>query len=213
MKSKPDSSAEHGRRKEHIRRHYEPRIGKDLPHHAVLDWASADSQRARFETLVRCVPLEGKSLLDVGCGLGDLLGFLEGRGIRVQYTGVDLLEKMVEAARAAHPGFIFVQADIFQTNPFAPASFDVAYCSGAFNLNLGNNHEFLPQAVWAMLTLAREHVVFNLLHSRAASQEQTYFYYHPDEVRRMLAKFPCAIEIVDDYLHNDFTVICRKTSE
>lgn len=200
----------HAKRKEHIRRHYEHRIGKDLPHHEVLDWASAQSQRARFDIFAQNVPLAGKSLLDVGCGLGDLLTYLQDRDTPIQYTGVDILEKMVDAARATHPGHTFLQADIFQACPFEPATFDVAYCSGAFNLNLGNNEQFLPSAVRTMLTLAREHAVFNLLHSRAAASEETYFYYHPDNVRAMLRDLPCTIRIIDDYLHNDFTVICTR---
>jgi SAM-dependent methyltransferase len=207
-REKPEPSQE--RREDQIRRHYEPRIGGDLPHHQVLDWASAQSQLARFEIFARNVPLQDKSLLDVGCGLGDLLTYLDSLGLRVRYTGVDLLEKMVQAARSNHPGIDFVQGDIFQANPFEPESFDVVFCSGAFNLNLGNNEQFLPRAVATMLELARQYAVFNLLHSRAASQEQTYFYYHPDQVREMLRDCPCQVRIIDDYLRNDFTVICQK---
>jgi SAM-dependent methyltransferase len=207
-REKPEPSQE--RREDQIRRHYEPRIGGDLPHHQVLDWASAQSHLARFEIFARNVPLQDKSLLDVGCGLGDLLTYLDSLGLRVRYTGVDLLEKMVQAARSNHPGIDFVQGDIFQANPFEPESFDVVFCSGAFNLNLGNNEQFLPRAVATMLELARQYAVFNLLHSRAASQEQTYFYYHPDQVREMLRDCPCQVRIIDDYLRNDFTVICQK---
>jgi SAM-dependent methyltransferase len=208
-REKPDPSQE--RREDQIRRHYEPRIGGDLPHHQVLDWASAQSQLARFQIFARNVPLQDKSLLDVGCGLGDLLTYLDSLGLRVRYTGVDLLEKMAQAARRNHPGIDFVQGDIFQANPFEPESFDVVFCSGAFNLNLGNNEQFLPGAVATMLKLAHQYAVFNLLHSRAASQELTYFYYHPDQVRKMLRDLPCQVRIIDDYLHNDFTVICQKT--
>ena len=125
----------HDDRKDKIRRHYEPRLGSDLPHHAVLDWASAQSQLARFQIFARNVPLQDKSLLDVGCGLGDLLTYLESLGLGVRYTGLDLLEKMVQAARRNHPGHDFMQGDIFKANPFAPESFDVVFCSGAFNLS------------------------------------------------------------------------------
>ena len=108
------------RRMDRIRRHYEPRIGGNLPHHQVLDWASAESQLARFQIFARNVALADKSLLDVGCGLGDLLTYLASLGLRVRYTGVDLLEKMVQAAQRNHPGHDFVRGDIFRANPFAP---------------------------------------------------------------------------------------------
>lgn len=209
MKNKNEEQQE-GRHDRLIRRHYEPRISPHRPHHEVLDWASEQSQRARFEILCSLVDLKGKSLLDIGCGLGDLLTFIQERKIPVQYTGVDLLEKMVLAARHVHPAATFIQADLFTANPFSPQSFDIVFCSGAFNLNLGNNSKFLPQAIDTMLRLSRLYVVFNLLHHRARGSETTYFYYDPDHVRQEFQGRGYNVEIVDDYLHNDFTVICRK---
>lgn len=198
-------------RKKLIRQHYEPRIEPTRENYEVLDWASARSQEARFAVLVDHVDVSGKSLLDVGCGLGDLWGYLTRRGVATDYTGVDLLDKMVLAAQQRHPGGRFVQADIFSSDDFG-GTFDVVYCSGAFNLNLGNNLEFLPLAIRRMCRLSRQYVVFNLLHVRAASEQHRYFYYDPAEVRQLLTSPHCGVQIIDDYLPNDFTVICRKSS-
>jgi len=196
-------------RKQRIRGHYEHRVASGRANHDVLDWTSAASQEARFVVLADNVDLSGRSLLDVGSGLGDLCGFLKRRRIAVEYTGVDILEKMVQAARRRHRDGRFLHADIFQGDPFGDERFDVVFCSGTFNLNLGNNREFLPTAVARMLELAREHVVFNLLHARYAGSDGTYFYHDPDDVRAMLRDLPCELRLLDDYLPNDFTVICR----
>ena len=64
--------------RERIRRHYEPRLDRETEPYRILDWASPQSQEARFQVLADEVPLAGKTLLDVGCGLGDLYGFLRG---------------------------------------------------------------------------------------------------------------------------------------
>ena len=206
-----DSSRSHRQR---IRRHYEPRITAGRANYDILDWASPQSQRARFEVLVRHVELAERSLLDIGCGLGDLLGFLRDRRIDVRYTGVDILDKMVAAARDRHPDGLFLHADIFYPQPhqpvFEPASFDVTFCSGAFNLNLGNNAQFLPHAVAEMIRLARHTAVFNLLHYRTPQQDDTYFYFDPKNIPSLVAGLDVTVQIIDDYLHNDFTVICRK---
>jgi len=207
MMSEHDSTRSHRHR---IRRHYEPRIAPGRANYDILDWASPQSQRARFEVLARHVELAGRSLLDIGCGLGDLLGFLRERNLDVRYTGVDILDKMVSAARDRHPGGQFLQADLFHQPMFASASFDVTFCSGAFNLNLGNNEQFLPRAVAEMIRLARDVAVFNLLHHRTRSQDDTYFYFDPEEIPSLTAGLGVTVQVVDDYLHNDFTVICRK---
>jgi len=198
-------------KKRNILRHYEPRIRRSRENYDVLDWASAASQQARFEVLVQNVDLDGRSLLDVGCGLGDLWAFLRARRIDVEYTGVDLSGKMIRAARRRQGGGRFIQADVFaEDNPFGPRSFDVVFCSGVFNLNLGNNRRFLTGAIGALMDLAREHVVFNLLHVRAEVQPDRYAYFDPADVAAAIAKHGWDIRVLDDYLPNDFTVIARR---
>ena len=216
-------------RKHEIRRHYEKRLRPGRDNYDVLDWGSATSQRARFSVLVENVfakkppkklakdsakdfakKLAGKSLLDVGCGLGDLLSFLQERGIDVDYTGVDLSEKMLDAARRLHGDAQFVCTDVFAGQAPPPGQFDVVFCSGALNLNLGNNREFLPQAIEALLRPAREHAVFNLLHVRARTPDERYFYHDPEEVLPIVRSLGCRARLIDDYLYNDFTVICEK---
>jgi SAM-dependent methyltransferase len=197
-------------RKRKIQDHYEWRISPHRQNFEILDWASPASQQARFKVLAEKVDLPGKSILDVGCGLGDLWAYLKARKIDVRYTGVDILDKMVQAARDRHPDASFVQADLFVSNPFGQTSFDVVFSSGIFNLSLGNNLEFLKIAAGELLQIARCHLVFNLLHIRSRTADKTYFHYDPPQVRSLLADLDCAIEIVDGYLPNDFTVICTK---
>lgn len=193
-----------------IRRHYEWRITPDRQNHEILDWASPFSQMTRFAVLADNVPLAGKSLLDIGCGLGDLLGFLNSRDIPVDYTGVDVSPRMVEEAAKRHGGK-FMHMDVFADDcPLEAGSFDVVYSSGAFNLNLGNNLEFMPRALERMLHLARGSMAINLLHCRCCTDDPVYFHHDPANILRMLDKLPCNVLLLDDYLPNDFTVICRK---
>ncbi len=198
------------RRLHQIRSHYEPRISSFRANHEILDWASPRTQRLRFEALLANVPLGGLSLLDVGCGLGDLYALTRERQIPVDYTGVDILDKMIVLARKNHPEAHFVVADVFAANPFGAGAFDVVYCSGLFNLNLGNNLEFLATALHRFLELSRQTVAFNMLHHRAVCGDPRYFYHDPRHVRSVLESMDATCLIVDDYLDNDFTVICRK---
>jgi SAM-dependent methyltransferase len=206
---------------ESILEHYEPRISPQRANYDILDWASPLTQEARFRALADNVELRGRSILDVGCGLGDLRSYLAGRGIDADYTGVDVSEKMVAAALQRQPGGKFLRADLFDgagqgpgpsKNPFADGSFDVIYCSGLFNLDLGNNVAFVPQAVALFLRLARRCVVCNMLHKRAGVGDGTYFYYDPAEILPPLRKLAGEVRVIDDYLPNDFTVFCFKSA-
>ena len=201
--------------KKAIRQHYQPRLAPDRPSHEILDWSSAEAQQLRLRTLCRNVDLVGKTLLDVGCGLGDLWALLKAGGIQVDYTGIDLLDTMVAAARARHPHARFLVGDLFADSApggpiFEPASFDIVFASGVFNLNLGNNLAFLTAAIPRLLGLAREAVVITLLHQRGNDGDTRYYFYHPATVLPLLRDRGWDVDLLDDYLPHDFTLIARR---
>ena len=196
-----------------IRHHYQPRIGDQRENYDVVDWASAEAQQIRFAVLADNVPLDARTLLDVGCGLGDLWTYLKGRGISADYCGVDLLSDMTLAATRRNPDGRFVCGDIFDRDGDSQVlgpdeHFDVVFCSGMLNLELGNNTEFLPKALGRMMELSQEHMVVNLLHVRSEMQYPHCAYYDPEAVIKILEQIPCKVRLIDDYLPNDFTVIC-----
>ena len=191
-----------------IRSYYESRLATSAEGHRVLGWENRTAQDLRFEVLVQEVPLSGRRLLDVGCGIADLWAYVEARGIDVRYTGVDVSPGMVARARERFAGIDVRCVDVFESGSFADSRFHVVFASGIFNLDLGNNYRFLERAVHRFLSLGESHVVFNLLHRRSPEPEEPYFYYDPEKVTRMLSQYPCRVRVVDDYLPNDFTVIC-----
>jgi SAM-dependent methyltransferase len=195
--------------RQHIESHYLPRIHDTETNSAILDWESVEAQELRFDALIRSIDLSGKSLLDVGCGLGDLHTFLTRRGIKVDYLGIDLLPEMISTARLRNPGVAFRDLDLFRNPDSIERTFDVVFCSGIFNLNLGNNHAFLEEALEVFFRLANEAVVFNLLHKRSPDPDHHYFYFTPDEVIPKVWPYSDDIRILDDYLANDFTVAVR----
>ncbi len=196
-----------------IKAYYDINISKDLPEYGILGWESEEAQHLRFDMLLSSVDLGGRRLLDVGCGTGNLLEYINSRGIEVNYTGVDILEKMIAIAKSKKLDCNFLCMDIFKNNSFTSNSFDVVYTSGIFNLNLGNNRQFLKNALELFLDLSVSYVVFNLLHVDSPDREDKYFYFHPDEVREILDAFSDKlkkVEFVEAYLKNDFTVVVQK---
>ena len=61
----------------------------------ALGWQSRGTQFRRFAVLAEIGSLAQTSVLDVGCGLGDLYGYLCTQNIWVTYTGYDLVPEMV----------------------------------------------------------------------------------------------------------------------
>jgi len=193
-----------------IREHYAPRICAGDPGWKMLDWASEEGQRLRFEALVKT--LRGgwghpPSILDVGCGTADLFAYLQNEMPGIRYTGVDLLEEIVAEARRRHPGAEVLQGDVFKENVFPPRSFDVVFCSGVFNLELGNNEAFAEHALPVLRALARRVVVVNFLHARAENKFEGCHYYTPEKIVALCARLAPVVELDEGYLESDFTVV------
>ena len=194
-----------------VHRHYESRVDPDRPGYEIADWADANSQQARFQALIDNLDLTDLTLLDVGCGAGDLLEFLTDKQVGAHYLGIDLVGTVVAEARRRHPTGHFLCDNLFSPESTFDQTFDVVYASGVFNLDSGDNRQSLPGQIERLLAHTRQGVVFNLLHARESRRYGDCFYWHPDEVRQILQAFDCHWRIVDDYLPNDFTVIGRKT--
>ncbi|KNY29627.1 class I SAM-dependent methyltransferase [Pseudobacteroides cellulosolvens] len=198
---------------EMIKQYYEPNLGKGLPDFKVLGWESREAQYMRFEMFGKNIEIENKKLLDVGCGLGNLIEYLSEKGVSFDYTGVDISQKMIDYAKKRNPTFRFLCLDIFNDNTFSPHDFDIVYTSGIFNLNLGNNNEFVEIALKRLFYLARSVVAFNLLHHKSPDKDDRYFYFSPEEIVETIKHFKCDlsdIQVIEGYLKNDFMIICKK---
>ena len=85
----------------------------------------------RMKTALRPEELNGKLVLDVGCGMGRFAEVATRWGARV--VGIDLSAAAEVAAKnLADRDFVAFQADVFSL-PFAPESFDIIYSVGVLH--------------------------------------------------------------------------------
>jgi SAM-dependent methyltransferase len=92
--------------------------------------------------------LEGKRVLDAGCGNGALSNAITTLGCDVVAT--DISESVFAAARRFqdNPRLMFVQSDLSRS-AFAPGSFDVIYCAGVLH-HTPSTHGSLLEVVKAL---------------------------------------------------------------
>lgn len=198
-----------------IRRHYEARLAADRESYDILDWSSREAQQARFAALLRVLraefaPGDRPWLLDVGCGLTDLASFLEAAAFPVRYLGADITLGLLAEARRRHPGRALLAGDVFAATPLRSRAVDVCYCSGVFNLNLGNNDAFAAAALPRLVDLSRAVAVANFLHRRTPHQYPHCHYFDPERLIRSMTARGLEVDLLDDYLENDFTLVLRR---
>lgn len=151
-------------------------------HPQAVRW-TAEGQRLRYEAFLGIAgDLAGKTLLDFGCGKGDLCGFLRARGAGCAYTGVDVNGGLVALARAKHPGEEFLALDIEETA--LDRRFDVVVACGVFNLRIGGIAGATRDALRLLFGLAREALHANFLSARTPRQDVELHYVDPPELLR-----------------------------
>jgi len=69
-----------------------------------------------------------RSVLDIGCGSGQLAALLRDRGLET-YCGIDFSQARIEWARKTCPQFEFVLADVFETDLFETREYDTVICT------------------------------------------------------------------------------------
>lgn len=127
-----------------------------------LGWTSRETQQLRFLALWRmaCSPRTG-SLLDVGCGSGDLYTFLEHRGASLQYTGIDSRPLAIQDARARHPDVHFEVRDA-QSCEQMRKRYDYVLASGLFGIAAVCSREYVLNMLASLWQVTGRALVFNM---------------------------------------------------
>lgn len=148
------------------------------PRFESLLYYNRDTQQRRFEALAKIAPVQGRRLVDFGCGHGDLLLWLERNGIHCEsYRGIDAFPELIAVARKQASSFgprasfevaDFVHADFEALLDEQPTTF---VFSGSLNLlSQAAASELLRRAWCALQRRAGNGLAFNFL-SRCESYE------------------------------------------
>ncbi len=175
----------------------------------AVDWGSRASQQRRFRVLCQVGDLDGKSILDVGCGQGDLYECLSRRGVRVRYTGIDITREMIEVARQRFPKARFRVADVLEERG---RQHDYVLSSGIFGQRSAAPFEYLKAAVQRMFALAKCAVAFNTLSTWAAQQEKGEFHADPLKVAAFCRTLTPVLTLRHDYHPRDFTIYLYRSN-
>ena len=180
----------------------------------AVSYGSEQSQQVRFAVLSEIGNLDQSSILDVGCGLGDLYHFLALKE-KLQlnrYLGVDINPLMIQKAQQRYPQAEFALRDLLESP--LQEGFDYVLACGIFNLWVPDWEQFTSQTLSRMYALCRIGVGVNFL-SRFSPFNKDKLSYYADPAK--ILDFICSnlspnIVLRQDYKANDFTVYIYKDS-
>lgn len=174
-----------------------------------LNWGSPTSQFLRFRVLTEVAPLDGCSLLDVGCGLGDLCSWLKSQGKSVDYTGIDISPDMISLALKRFPLNRFEITNLLDRENTSRHS-EIVLASGIFAKRTQNPVEFMRAMIEVMFGIATVALAFNSLSIYAGDKEDGEFYADPAEVMAFCKTLTPWVILREDYHSRDFTIYMYK---
>lgn len=169
--------------------------------HAV-SWRSSSSQNIRFQVLSEVGDMQGRSVLDVGCGLGDLYPVLKAVYEDIDYTGIDVSGAYIAAAREKYSNAHFEVMDFADHE----GELDFVLASGALTFKVENAQEIYFEMVRKMFETARVALAFNMLNREEHSDDETFTAYAIPEVEKFCRTLTEGVVVRTDYLPHDFTV-------
>ena len=195
---------------------YEKRLdkyGKDVK---TVGWRSIPQQLVRFEILSRIADLTNKTLLDVGCGFGDLYNFFRSKNIRLkEYKGIDLSQKMIEEAKRIHFNFKKAKFEVFnlfdgKIDETLKEEYDYVVASGIFSFPIKDNVGYLHEMLRKMYKISCFGVAVNMPISYVDYKDKNLFYFVPEEVFSFCKSITKRVSLLHDYMPYEFTVYLYK---
>ncbi len=206
--------------------YFEGLLARHGENYRALDWNSPESQKLRYQ-IFKEIFVYGKkasniSVLDVGCGFGDLYGFFKSEGLlsrhKIHYTGFDISSKILDVARKKHPEARFEIKDILEEDSLE--KFDYIFCSGVFNIRTTDSEShlgFVKSMLSRMYDLANLGVAANFLSEGALPisniedlNSGRYFYFKPEGIVNFCRTICSSYVLRHDYHLGDFTVYLLK---
>lgn len=180
-----------------------------------LGWDKG-KQEIRFNVLTSKFNFQNKSILDIGCGFGDLNLTLEKRtGNSYRYLGIDIVEDFVYQARSRWKS----ENIEFSCQEFLSSEIDreidISICSGILNFKLNeiNNYDYFEAILKKSFEVSSEGVALDFLSDQADFYDENLFYFSPPKVIEIAQHYTKNIILRHDYMPFEFCLILFKNAE
>jgi SAM-dependent methyltransferase len=201
-----------------IVRHYEACLAKHGVTPRGVDWPSGTDLATRFGVMLELLPEAGDTpvVLDLGCGPGLLLDYMTLIGVadRVRYSGLDLSQPMVDAARARWSAHDFACRDIC-ADPLPDQSVDIVIMNGVLTERVSLSVEAMTGLAEALVAAAfraaRVGIAFNVMNAHVDWQRDDLFHWPFDELAAFLKReIGVNYEFRADYGLYEYTCFVRR---
>lgn len=178
----------------------------------TLGWDKG-RQDIRFEVLLSFFECQGKSILDIGCGFGDLNRVLSRQNAGdYNYTGVDIVSELIDEGQKHYPQehINFINAD-FLEHSFTK-TFDIVVASGIFNhkFDSGKNDLFVERVLNKAWSICKEGFAFDFLSDKVDYRHDHTYHNNPERTLGLAYGLSRNVSLRNDYMPFEFCLYVGK---
>ncbi|OGI17034.1 MAG: hypothetical protein A2287_00070 [Candidatus Melainabacteria bacterium RIFOXYA12_FULL_32_12] len=177
----------------------------------TLGWVKG-KQDIRFDILISQYNFENKSLLDIGCGFGDLNKNLKKNYKNYTYLGIDLNDELIQIGKELYKEehIRFESGDFLEKN--FSEQFDYIIESGIFNHKLEgiSNYDFIEAVIEKSLKICNDGIAFDFLSDKVDYTDGHTFHSSPEKILSIAYKFSRNIVLRNDYMPFEFSLFLFK---
>lgn len=196
---------------EQTRKRYGARFKKFGYSPKTLGWLKG-KQDTRFEVLTSQYNFSNKSVLDIGCGFGDLNKTLAELCTEYSYFGIDICDELIFKGKElfSAPHTTMVCADFLSYN--FESSFHWAIASGIFNhiLAKGDNYKFIYSVMEKCYNVVTDGFSFDFIGDRVDYRDEHIFYASPEKILEFAYSFSRRVILRSDYMPFEFSIFVFK---
>lgn len=176
-----------------------------------LGWLKG-KQDIRFDILTSLYDFENKSILDIGCGFGDLNKKLKQRTKNYSYLGIDLCDKFIEEGKKhfSEGNITFIAGDFLQLD--INKNIDWAIESGIFNHKLSklDNYDFIKSVMKKTFDKVNDGFSFDFISDKVDYKDDHIFYASPEKLLSFAYELSRNVVLRSDYMPFEFSVFVFK---
>lgn len=169
----------------------------------ALGWLTSQDQHIRFEALAGIADLNDNTVLDAGCGYGDLCAYLAERYDLAHYYGIEQIPELLDEASRRYwdvNDVTFISSNFLSMGlPVA----DFVFASGSLNYG-SSDPGFIFKAITTLFEQCREGLAFNLL--RSVPENGLLVAYEPQLILEHCRTLTDQVIVKTDYADEDFTL-------
>ncbi len=166
-------------------------------------------QNLHYQCLLDIGDINGKKILDFGCGKGDFYAFLSSKNIKVDYTGYDINEKLINIAKNKYPECCFKVFDIDKEE--ITEDYDYIFLCGVFNLRVEGLDAIIKDVLKKLFKHCRIATAYNGLSAHNPKKDFELYYSYPEDLFLFAIKnLTPYVSIRHDRMSYDFMMFAYK---